>query len=221
MAHFTKAFVDFFKNLAANNTKAWFDAHRNTYENEVKKPFEAFVQEMIDRIARHEPEAAIHVKEAIFRINKDIRFAKDKRPYNTHVAANISRFGRKDKAYPGFYFQLSHTGAQIFGGAYMPERDVLDRIRVLIAKDLLGFDKILASAAFKKHFGTLQGDAVKRIPEEWKPVYVKQPLIANKQFYYQANLPPSVVLGQKIPDRLMEIYAAGRDLNVFLRRAFA
>jgi uncharacterized protein (TIGR02453 family) len=220
MGYFSESFVQFFKNLSENNNTAWFDANRKTYETAVKKPFEAFVQEMISRISAHEPEVTIPAKDAIFRINKDIRFSKDKTPYNTHVAANISRFGRKDKAYPGFYFQLSHTGAQVFGGAYMPEKETLEKIRGLIAGDFDGFNKLINNEAFKSRYGTLKGEAVKRIPEEWKAAYAKQPLIANKQFYYQAELPAPLITDEKLPDRLMEYYTAAKDVNAFLRRAF-
>jgi uncharacterized protein (TIGR02453 family) len=220
MAYLSESFVQFFNNLSENNNTAWFDANRKTYETVVKKPFEAFVQEMIARIAAHDPEVTIPAKDAIFRINKDIRFSKDKTPYNTHVAANISKYGRKDKAYPGFYFQLSHTGAQVFGGAYMPEKETLEKIRGLIAGDLDGFGKLIDGEAFKSQYGTLKGEAVKRIPEEWKAAYEKQPLVANKQFFYQAELPASAVTDERLPDRLMEYYTAAKDVNAFLRRAF-
>jgi uncharacterized protein (TIGR02453 family) len=221
MPYFAKEFTKFFKDLATNNNTAWFDANRQTYENEVKKPFAAFVDAMIARIAKVEPDVKIQARDAIFRINKDIRFSKDKTPYNTHVGANISKYGRKDKAYPGFYFQLSHAGAQIFGGAYAPEKDTLQRIRELIAADEKHFAKLINAPAFKKHFGSIQGEALKRVPPEWQDAFQRQPLIANKQYYYQGSLPPAVVLDDKLPDRLMEYHAAGKDVNAFLRKAFA
>ena len=221
MEYFTPAFVSFFRDLSNNNTSTWFDANRKTYEAQVKKPFELFVQEMIIRIAKLEPEVDIAAKDAIFRINKDIRFSKDKSPYKTHVAANISKYGRKDKAYPGFYFQLSHTGAEILGGAYQPDKDILQKIRSLIAEDLKGFQKVIGAPVFKSHYGQILGESLKRVPEEWKAAYDRQPLIANKQFYYQATLPPSAILDKKLPGRLMEYYAASKDVNAFLRRAFA
>src|SRR5690606_15875784 len=96
---FSPAFLQFFRELAGNNNKDWFDANRKTYENEVKKPFAIFVDHMIGEIRRYEPEVRINATDAIMRINNDIRFSKDKTLYKTHVAANISRFGKKDKSY--------------------------------------------------------------------------------------------------------------------------
>jgi uncharacterized protein (TIGR02453 family) len=220
MKFFTKAFLDFFRDLSANNATEWFQANKKRYESDVKQPFEAFVSEMIARIAKVEPESAIEPKDAIFRINKDTRFSKDKSPYKTFVSANISQYGRSNKAYPGFYFQLSHTGIEIFGGAYMPEKDELQRLRTLIAGDLPKFERIINGAAFKKHYGQLQGEAIKRMPEEWKSAFEKQPLVANKQFYFQGKLPASVIVEDKLPDRLFSYFEAAREVNGFLRKAF-
>ena len=97
MTYFNEAFLNFFNELAANNSKAWFDEHRKLYEKEVKVPFQTLVQDMINQIHEYEPEVQIKPSQAIMRINKDIRFSKEKIPYNTHVGANISKYGKKDK----------------------------------------------------------------------------------------------------------------------------
>jgi len=220
MTYFSKTFVQFFKDLSKNNSTAWFDENRKTYEKEVKKPFELFVAEMIKRIGKDDPEVKIAAKDAIFRINKDIRFSKDKTPYNTHMSANISAYGRKNKAYPGLYFMLSPEGISIFGGAYMLEKDQLEKMRGLIAKEGAKFEKAIGDKNFVKHFGKLQGETMKRIPEEWKAAHAKQPLIANKQFYFQAKLPASLITSDKLADEIMEYYKAAKPVNEFLKRAF-
>jgi uncharacterized protein (TIGR02453 family) len=119
MSYFNSAFINFFKDLSENNSTEWFNENRKTYEKEVKKPFTDFVNEMIERIKEHEPEIEIKASDAITRINKDVRFSKDKIPYNTHVAANISKYGKKDKSYPGFYFQFSNEKILMAGGSYV------------------------------------------------------------------------------------------------------
>ena len=81
MTYFTKDFLDFFKELAANNHKDWFHANKKRYEASVKDPFKVFVQDMIDRAAAKDDRFAGEAKNAIFRINRDIRFSKDKSPY--------------------------------------------------------------------------------------------------------------------------------------------
>ena len=221
MAHFQRGFVDFFKNLAKHNDTKWFDVHRKSYENDVKKPFEAFTQAMIARIAAVDPEVAITSKDAVSRINRDTRFSTDKRPYNTHLSAAISKFGRKNKEYPGILFQLSHEGVEVFGGCYAPEKETLAAVRTLIAKDGRGFRKAIEGSAFRKRFGELRGEEMKRIPPEWQKAHAKEPLIARKQFYYQASLPAALVLDDELPDVLMQHFEAGREVNAFMQRAFA
>lgn len=221
MTYFNAAFLNFLENLSKNNNTAWFNDNRKAYENEVKKPFANFVQEMINRIQKHEPEVRISPSDAIMRINKDIRFSKDKTPYNTHVSANISRFGKKDKSYPGFYFQLSSEGIMVYGGAYMIENPTLQNIRNYIADHLKDFSGAYGNKAFMEKFGKIQGEQSKRIPSEFQAAAAKEPLIANKQFYYSASISPDVITSSKLADVLTAYYLAGKAVNGFLKRAWA
>lgn len=220
MSYFNPAYINFFKELSKNNHKEWFDENRKTYQKEVKEPFTAFVEEMIARIREHDPEVQIEAKDAIFRINNDIRFAKDKPLYKTGMSANISRYGRKDKAYPGFYFEFSPEAVRVFGGAYMVENSVLQIIRHEISEHPEAFTKAYSNSDFKNKYVSVQGDQHKRLPKEFQPVAEKEPLIANKQFYYRAELSPDLILSEELPDILMEYYRAGEPLNTFLMRAF-
>lgn len=219
MNYFNSAFTKFFKELSKTNTTEWFNDNRKTYESEVKKPFSVFVEEMISRIRKHEPNIAIKPADAIMRINKDIRFSKDKTPYNTHVAANISVYGKKDKSYPGFYFQLSYDKIEIYGGAYMVEPPTLQILRTNIAKNLKDFAVAYNDKNFKQKFGTIKGEQHKRVPEEFQSIATKEPLIANKQFYYNAEIKADILTKAELPDILMEYYLAGKKVNDFLIKA--
>jgi uncharacterized protein (TIGR02453 family) len=219
MTNFSPTFIKFFKDLSKNNTGDWFNENRKTYEDEVKKPFASFVEDMIARIRKHEPDVKIKTADAIMRINKDIRFSKDKTPYNTHVAANISKFGKKDKAYPGFYFQLSADHVKIFGGAYMVEPPTLQKIRTYISKNQKEFAALYKDKDFKDKYGSLQGEQSKRLPPEFVDEAKKEPLIANKQFFYSAELKSSLITSDKLADTLMEYYKAGKKMNEFLQKA--
>lgn len=220
MHYFNSSFLSFFKELAKNNQTEWFDKNRSVYEKEVKKPFNAFVEEMISRIQAHEPEIQIKPSDAIMRINKDIRFSKDKIPYNTHVSANISVYGKKDKSFPGFYFQLSDQGIQIFGGVYAVENEKLRTIRSYISRNLKAFAAAYNDPAFKDQYGHIQGEANKRIPKELESLVQVEPLIANKQFYFSASLPPDTITSDTLADTLMGFYFAGHKVNDFLRKAW-
>lgn len=220
MTWFNKEFINFFKNLSENNNKTWFDENRNIYENDVKKPFLAFVNEMIIRIQKFESDVKIAPNEAVFRINNDIRFSKDKTPYKTHAGAIISKFGRKDKGYPGLYMQFSFDKIQVYGGIYMVESDVINRIRELIADNLEDFQALYKDKVFKKHYGQILGDKNKRLSPNFQKLLDKEPLIANKQFYFGAELNPKIILKPELPDVMMEYYHAGKKISDFLKEGF-
>ena len=220
MTFFQKSFPAFFKALAKNNTTAWFDDHRKTYETEVKNPFEAFTREMIARIGALDAEVKIAPKDAMSRINRDTRFSADKNPYNTHLSCSISKYGKASREYPGIHFKLSHAGIGVFGGAYAPEPPTLAKIRALIAKDGKALAKATASKPFVAHFGELRGESMKRVPPELQAAVAKDPRIAMKQLWYQADLPASLITSSELCDVLMAHWKAGRDVNVFLQRAF-
>ena len=216
MSYFDQEFMGFFEGLAAENSKAYFDKRRKVYERSVRDPFKELVADLILRMREHEPELAIEPKDAIFRINRDIRFSKDKSPYKTHVSAHISRGGRKDHQYPGTYFHLNHEGGMIGRGVYMPDREGLQRIRTRIANNLDEFAGLVVDPAFKRTFGTIQGDAHKRIPKEFQAAHEVQPLIAKKQYYFMANVEAAEVVSDDLADVLMDHYLVGKPLAEFL-----
>lgn len=220
MSHLSREFIQFFKDLSNNNSKEWFNDNRIRYEKKVRNPFKHFVTEMINRINKYDEEVQIEAKDAISRINKDIRFSKDKTPYNTHLSANISAYGKKDKAYPGFYFQFSNSNILLVGGSYMLSASQIKNVRDLLVDNGDEFDRVLNEKAFKDKFGELKGEQSKRIPEEYREFAKNQSLITNKQFYYEAELPTNQLLKNDLIDTLMSYYLAGKPVIDFLKKAF-
>ncbi|MDH4471827.1 MAG: DUF2461 domain-containing protein [Fluviicola sp.] len=219
MSHFNSSFLTFFRELATNNNSEWFNQNRKTYEKEVKKPFSDFVEEMIRRIQEQEPDLQLKPSDAIARINKDIRFSKDKTPYNTHVSANISVYGKKDKSYPGFFFRLSPENIEIYGGVYAAENHVIQAIRTFILANISDFKKAYGDPLFIEKYGAIQGEKSKRIPPEFKEAVLQEPLIGNKQFYFSATLPATLISSPQLADQLMEYYMAAKKVSNFLRLA--
>ena len=219
MSHFTEEYNKFFAGLAKNNKKEWFDKNRKMYESQVKEPFRGFVEEMIVRIYANNPDVLINASEAIFRINRDIRFSKDKTPYKTHMSAFISPGGKKAKDDPGFYFQLGIDGIRIYSGIYSPDKDKLEKFRRAIANHPDKFTTIINNKKFISKFGEILGDKHKRVPAEFKESLENQPLIANKDFYVMANLDKSYITHSKLPDILMEYYYAVNPLLDFFTDA--
>lgn len=219
MKYFSIDFTQFFKELAANNHKDWFDENRKRYEKEVKEPFKEFIAALIKEVQKDDRTIQIEPKDAIFRINRDIRFSKDKTPYKLHCSAVVTRGGKKDKTTPGIYVQLGPEDARIYGGAHMLDKDELYDIREYITQNLTKFNKIISNKAFTSTFGEIHGETNKVIPKEFKAAASKQPLIYNKSFYYYTKFDPDIIATDKLMPSLMEAYQAGKPMKDFLTKA--
>jgi uncharacterized protein (TIGR02453 family) len=176
---------------------------------------------MIKKIQADDPEVNITPRESIFRINRDLRFSKDKTPYKTQMSALISRTGKKDKGFPGIYFSMDAANIMIYGGAHILERDRLYSIRKYISEHLDTFSKLLADRVFKDKYGRIHGDKNKRIPAEFNDAAEKQPLLFNKAFYYYAKLDVKLILGPSLVDIFMDYYLAAKPMREFLISALS
>lgn len=212
-------FFEFFEGLSQNNSKAWFDDHRDQYERFVKKPFALLVQDLIDRVRDVDPFVLPMAKDAIFRINRDIRFAKDKTPYKTSTGAFLNRQGKKALGMPGLYFEVSHDRAGIAGGTYRPDPDQLERVRDLLMHEGKAFRAAVENESFVEAFGEVLGEKAKIIPKEFKTAAQREPLIYNKQVYWWKELDVSVFHESTCVDVLFDHYMAQRDAQVLLESA--
>lgn len=219
MPYFETDFLQFFEELAANNEKSWFDENRARYEKNVKKPFANLVEELIFRVSQFDPDVQIAPKDAVFRINRDIRFSPDKRPYKTTVSAIVSPGGRKDKSVPGFYLELSAHRTMLGGGAYFVEKAGLENIRNAIAANPAAFKKIISEKDFVKKYGEIRGETNKRLPADLQAAAEKEPLIFNKQFYFMAELPANLALRNDLADVAIEYFTAAQPVILYLREA--
>jgi len=219
MRFFEQDFIDFFSELQENNNRDWFHAQKKRYETSAKQPFMVFVQEVINHMQEIDQSITMEAKEAMFRINRDIRFSKDKSPYKTHMAAIISSGGKKDMTTPGIYLQLSAEDARIYSGIYMTDKNQLQQIREFIASNLDRFDQLINDKEFVKHFGEIRGEKNKRLPKEFQEIERQQPLIANKAFYYFATFKPTDILKDDFEKKVMDYYKATFDLKDFFTEA--
>ncbi|VAX28680.1 hypothetical protein MNBD_IGNAVI01-1618 [hydrothermal vent metagenome] len=216
MKYFNQDFIDFFSELSKNNNRDWFNENKQRYIKSVKEPFYYFIEELIQQI--HDDDETINItpKEAIFRIYKDVRFSKDKLPYKVFTSAIISPGGRKDFTTPGYYIEMDYNGVRFYGGAHFLDKDQLQNLREHIASNLNEFKRLHGEKMFKKKFGTLLGEQNKRIPKEFKEIIEKEPLIANKQFYYSTELSPNKILSNTLMDTIIKLYFVGKPVNQFL-----
>lgn len=221
MNYFSTDFLAFFKELASNNHKDWFDENRKRYEKEVKEPFKFFVDDLIGHIrGAHEPDLLIKPKDAIFRINRDIRFSKDKTPYKTNVSALLSPKGRKSADYPALYIELGPAHLGIYGGCYMLKPVQVKAVREHIAKHLDAFQSMNNDPNFRKFFPDgIVGESQKRVDKEIKEAAEKEPILFQKQFYYHHHDDPQIIPTDGLLIRVMDHYEASKDMMTFLRTA--
>lgn len=149
--------IQFLAELSENNNRAWFAMNRPRYDI-LREEFLALVAGLIAEIAAFDPlVAGCDPKKALFRINRDMRFSKDKRPYKTTFSASILPNGRKKPSEGGgpvYYFQISAAGQLHFGvGEYAPPPHRLRAIRQHIAADAHGFGKLLKDRKLQAAFG--------------------------------------------------------------------
>lgn len=219
MAYFTPDYLQFFKELAANNHKEWFDDNRKRYENVVRDPFRNFIEQFIAEMAKTDPELVLEAKDAIFRINRDIRFSKDKTPYKLNNSALISPAGRKDKNHPGVYLEFGPEKLGFYGGIYMPGPAEVQKVRTYMLHHLEELKSILSAPEFRKSFGQVHGEKSKRIPREFAEAAESQPLLCNKQWYYYAHLPPETILGEDLLEVLLDLREKALPMKNYLSNA--
>lgn len=221
MAHLSKDYMEFFKELAANNNKEWFDENRTRYKKSVKEPFDLFVTDLIAEVKKVDDKIDIQAKDAVFRINRDIRFSKDKTLYKLNRSAIISPKGRKDKSYPGLYIEVSPEHVRVYGGVYMPDKTQLYNIRETISANPKKLQDLIKTKAFKDTFSEVRGEKNKVIPKEFKEAAQNEELILNKQFYWYTEMKPAEALKDDFMDKVMFAYKANKDVMDFFAKAMS
>ena len=219
MAYFTNDFLEFFKELAGNNNKDWFDVNRKRYEKEIKDPFKKLVLDLIEAVDKVEGDIKIDPKHAIFRINRDVRFSKDKTPYKTNVSAVISKGGKKDHKNPGVYIELSPEHFRIYGGIYQLEKDDLLAVREYISENKMAFNKAITNKEFKNKYGEIHGEKNKILPKHLKEFGEDIPLIYNKNWYYYATLDPKTILKDDLIEIILDHHKSAKQVNSFFKKA--
>ena len=207
----------FLKQLAKNNNKEWFDANRKTYEV-CKTEFESVVKSVIDKsISFDKGLVGLEAKKCMFRINRDIRFRKNKSPYKKNMGASINPGGKKEMG-AGYYIHIEPGKSFLAGGCYMPQPDVLAKIRQEIDYNAADFKKILNAKNFKTYFKELSPeDKLKTSPKGYPKDHPELSLLQNKHFIVIHHLKDANILDKNFPVYATKVFKAMLPLNEFLR----
>lgn len=163
-----KSTIDFLKSLKKNNNRDWFEANRADYEA-AKADFTTLVELVLIELSKLDARfLELSAKDCMFRINRDVRFSKDKSPYKTNFGAGFTVGGKKSSL-GGFYVHVEPDQGFIGGGLWMPQPDQLKKIRQEIDYTYDDFKKIVEDKAFKKTFGKLDMEnALKNPPKGYE-----------------------------------------------------
>lgn len=215
-----KVILSFLSDLKNNNNREWFDLNRDRYLK-AKTLFEEKVNLMIGEISHFDPSIGMPAaKDSIFRIFRDVRFSKDKLPYKTNFGAFVANGGRKT-ARAGYYIHIERGASMVGGGIYMPEPDVVKKLRQEIYYNAAGFKKLIEEKKFKKTFGKLaEFDKLKRPPKDFDASFPDVDLLMYKSYTVMHPLADEVVLSDRFPQKVLEVCSTMKEFNQFLNKAF-
>lgn len=213
--------IHFLKNLKKNNTKEWFDVNRKIYEN-AKQDFLALTTEVLQGItAKDESLALIDPKKCVFRINRDVRFSKDKSPYKTNMGMNIAKGGKNGMS-AGYYFHLEPGACFIGGGLYMAMPDEVKKLRQEIDYNWTVFNKIITNKKFIATFSSLNKSpefTLVRPPKGYDETNPAIEYIKLKSWIAGANLSDEDLNDKDLAKKIITTFETLKPLIDFINRA--
>jgi uncharacterized protein (TIGR02453 family) len=212
-----KSTLDFLNLLKENNNRDWFIKNRPAYIS-AKDNFESFIQELINKIVDFDPILkGLEVKSCVYRINRDIRFSKDKSPYKSHFGAFIVRGGKKNgDKFAGYYVHVEPGKSIVAGGAYMPPPSLLAEIREKIDREPEELIQITKSKQFIKYFGKIDGDKLKKAPKGYPSDHPHLDLLKLKSYLVVNEVTDKFVLSDAYFDHVLNVLKEMKSLNDYL-----
>jgi uncharacterized protein (TIGR02453 family) len=201
--------LPFLKALAFHQTKEWFEANRATYESDLRTPMGDLIEQLSAAFAKAKIPLKGDRKSSLFRIHRDVRFAKDKSPYKTNVGAVMTRFGKKNE--PGlFYVHVAHDGCFTAAGFYEPEPEALARLRSAMSRTPKAWKQTLAKLD-KQGLAPSDEYAMKRSPRGFEAV-------EDADVAAGVRL-KSIIVRRPLPDKRLSGVALADDLVRFAKDA--
>lgn len=213
------ALVSFLQELAENNSKLWFDAHREQYQA-LRREFTQLVGEVIASIGVVDAAVAeLAPADCIFRINRDVRFSRDKSPYKTQFSAAICPQGR-GTGMPSYYFHIDATGELLIGGGiYAPSPEQLANARRFILAHPERLDQLFTDPVFRAAHTTIEGESLKRPPAGVPENARHLDILKRKQYLVGRSFVVHEFADDAIAPLLIERFRATAPFIFWLREA--
>lgn len=191
----SQSLLDFLDQLWAHNTKEWMDDNRSWYKD-VRAEFVVFVKQLMAIYAGINPAFGdLKLREVMFRINKDVRFSKDKSPYKPRLSAYFSSEGKKSPFVGPYVHVQPGNHSFVWGGFHNPERWLLKAFRRYMVRDYKKFDKFVKQKDFVWFFGSLTGDSLKTAPQGYSQDHPAIAYLRYRSFYFSHPVSDATVKG--------------------------
>ena len=215
-----KASLQFLDDLKAHNNRDWFLDNKKRYEI-FKKDYQQLVADFLNLLKPLDPSLAmLEVKNCTFRINRDIRFSKDKSPYKSHLSIWFSA-GVKGQKRSGYYLHLEKGASFIAGGIYAPEANDLKKIRKEVAFFHDDLEAILDEKQFKSIYGSFdrnESNALKNAPKDFEKDHPAIELLKLKSFTVSRQFDSTEVLENDFVAKTVSELIVLKPLNDFINR---
>jgi len=198
-----KASLKFLADLSKNNNREWFSEHKPRYlmANDNAKALKSAIEAELNKIDEIE-------KSKLYRIYRDVRFSKDKTPYNPNFRMSFTRAGAHRRG--GYYLSIGPRQVYVAAGFWAPESSDLKLIREHISADPKPLRKLLKSKKFVDTFGTLQGEQLKNSPRGFDKEHPDADLLKYKQYYVNRELPKALATDDRLVKEIVKTYKAVR-----------
>ena len=218
---FSRQTFAFLRELAENNDRDWFKANGERYEEVVREPALQFISDFgtrIDEVSTHFLAVPKKVGGSLFRIHRDVRFSRDKRPYKTHIGVHFRHEQHRDAHAPGFYLHIEPGSVFMGGGMWRPHPEALRAIRQQIVGDADGWAEVTGSPGLGGEL-ELGGESLKRAPRGFDASHPRIDDIKRKSFMAVARLNQTRLLGAGFLEDFTALCAAASPLMRFVCRA--
>jgi uncharacterized protein (TIGR02453 family) len=212
--------LKFLRDLDKNNNRDWFEKNKPKY-TVLKEDFELFVGDLLEEMIKFDDSlAGLEAKKLTFRIYRDVRFSKDKKPYKKNMSAAFSSTG-KGMGSPGYYFHLEPGNKSFVGiGMFMPVPENLAKIRQEIDYSGAQLEKTFKSKQFKKNFTKFWNeDKLKTAPKGYAKDHPYVEWLKLKSFIVTHEFSDKAVTEKKFLKNLAAVMKSGKPLNDFLNEA--
>ncbi len=210
--------LKFLQTLSKNNNRDWFEKNKSAYLT-AKENFDEFLSRLLQELIKlDEGLAGLNPKKLAFRIYRDVRFSKDKRPYKVNLGAGLSPAGKMIQE-PGYYIHIEPGNKSLLaGGLYNPDAVNLAKIRQEIDYNAEPFLALLHDRKFRKIFSTLDDfDKLKTAPKGYPKDHPHLELLKHKSFIVSHSFTDKEVKDKKFLKHVVEIAMMVKPLNDFLK----